>query len=879
MTETDPIQAEDIQNPDSTPAVEAQNPDSTPADALQVQPEPETGLPDPAVLYPKPKRRMPVWLIILLAVLLLLGAGYGTLRLVEKVAIDQAVAALEVQDYTTAEQAAGRALSLPLKAMPQQAYLLRAQAVFGQGRLDETLDGLLVAVQAYPDEAGLQNMLAEVYLAKGELDKAYETGELARAIDDSLALPYALEALKAYNEYRWGDVLPAANSAIKRGDTSGLALRLRGALALWNEDFTAARADLEQAAGLAPDDIEIHALLVYFFTELSMDEEANEALENVKAISTDSAVSLWAQGLVAFESHLHEEAMDLAEQALALEKRPEFYLLGVDSNPFESPEARKQKKDYLAEAVALNPDFFQALIRQTKQQMDDYELDDFESAVQRLELLAPNSYSIPLLRCLHAVDEYYLDDAKKFCDLAVERAPEVAAVHAYAGFVHLVLNEFDPAWEDINRALDMKPDSITALSTAYLAASMHNETKKAMEYADQLIEINEVITSGHALKAKAYNADKEYKLALSELEKAAKIDPYDPEVVQTRIFYSMDSEDNLTALNEANDLVKRNPNDPNAYILRGWVYLADEKLDQAKKDANTALSLSKRLPNAYELLATIYSIQDDHSATIMYAEKSLDIYPYQAQPHMLIAKANCGLSNYEKCVDYSEKAAELAPWDDSIQLALANTYYRNGQIEEAVAVLEKLMEKKDDLDLDALDTTETLLDFLKTVAPLVNGERTQVDTKNKFSITYPNTWIPVRPETADNYEASLKWMISYRDYTDYVNLQLIVLDTSDIGQYPASLWASLFRSEFAKSSKFQFFGTETFYADGITGTAEEYQVMQFIDDDISIPVRLKLYFFVKGDKLYIFQLRADLLSYDEHVAKVDEIVKTFSVPK
>lgn len=851
---------------------------------------PDSGLPDPNELYSHSKRRsLPAWLLAvlltLLGVLVLLGAGFGGLRLLENSALNQASVALTGQDYSAAETAATRALALPLKslqAQPMRAYLLRGQALLHQGRLDEALQDLMMASRSYPQDAGLQNSLAQIYLNQGDLEKAAAAGAIARQADDSLALPYALDALKAYKANAWGEALSAAEAALQRGDESGLARRIRAALELWTQDFEAARADLDAAVEQVPEDVEILALRVYLYTEANQNEDAAAALAALQTISTDSAVSLWAQGLVAYSQYRYAEAQSLASQALAQEERPEFYLLRILSNVSQSPEAEKQGLEDIAQALKLNADFFPVLFLQAKDQIEQYQLTDFEPVVQRLEQLAPKTYLTQLLRCEHEIMYYYLDEALTYCKLAVERAPQIASTHAMLSGLHSIRNEYDAAWSEIESALALSPEGPYSLRIAIGLARKLDEGEKAMGYADELLKTQDGVAWAHGVRAQLYFDDKEYRLANTELEKAIQLDPYDRDAIDARIMISLNNDDTLTALNDANDRIKRNPKDPQNYVSRGWVYFYDEKLDKAKQDANMAISLNKRSADAYVLLASIYDAQEDNSTTILYADKAIELYPYAPHPYQLMSSAYCKMWSPEKCISNSEKAAELAPWDESIQAMLATTYSNTGKIEESLGVLEKLVEKRDELDVDTLDKVESLYSFVKTVAPIVDGQRTQVDTKHKFSVTYPTSWIPQPPENNPFNDGSLYWQINAGGFSssDYAQIYLYVYDYDGANRYPAAAWAYAFRQDYVDFTRFQFFTSKTFRAAGITGTAEEFQFEDSYgeNDKFTLQFRLKNYVFIQGDTVYLFQYLADPESYDTYLAEADQIVLSFVIP-
>ncbi len=837
--------------------------------------------PEPVVTLPAAARkRLPVWLIVLLAALVLAGGGFGVLRLLERSALDQAAARLDGGDFSAAEQAASRALALPFKTLqaePSRAYLLRGQALFHQGQLDAALADLLAAEQTYPQDVALQSALAQIYLAKGELEQAYAAGALVKAADDGLALPYALDALKAYQAYQWDDALSAANTALERGDDSGLALRIRGALALWREEFDAAAAALEQAATLAPQDIEAHALRVYLYSELSRPAEANAALEQVTALSTDSAVSLWAQGLVKWLHDDNQAALDLARRALALEERPEFYLLSAVANELDSIEARQRVEDDLEQSLALMPDFYPALVTQTRFRLIEYQLEDFEAVRLKLKELAPSAYSTPSLRCLYHMRLYNFFAAEPFCKEMLELAPNIPVAHSQMAILHLARYEFDEAWQEIDTALKLNPDNAATLLVAYYGADARDDDEKAMQYLEQALKIDPDSADILAYKAVLLQETGENDEAGKVLNRAFEIDPNSIGALQARIQISLANEDTLTALNDANQLIKLQPKNPNHYLSRAWVYLSSGNFNKARQDANTALGMEERLPDGRAMLAAIYDQEGKMASAIMNAEKSLDILPYQTQAYLVMMSAQAKLKRMDESIAAIEKASALEPWNDDVQLALASAYLQAGKFEQAVPVLEAQLEQNDDLSLDALELVEAMLAFAKSIAPVENGMRTQVDDASQFSITTPADWIPLNPATAEAGSETLQWAATKAGREDLAEIKLYVIESEGLSKGSPSLFANAFRQQLAQDPSFQLFGTQSFRAGSLLGATNDYQLEQQFEDGSVLTFRSKTYFFLKGDRLYVIELTATPYSFERLIGEVDQIISTFRI--
>ncbi|MBU4604351.1 MAG: tetratricopeptide repeat protein, partial [Proteobacteria bacterium] len=148
--------------------------------------------------------------------------------------------------------------------------------------------------------------------------------------------------------------------------------------------------------------------------------------------------------------------------------------------------------------------------------------------------------------------------------------------------------------EYLTRALKIAPNNPTALVARGDVYEMMGKTQQAMEDYRQSLALNRDFVP--ALNNLSYllsqeGGDKNLNEALPLVQRAKRLSPSDPRVLDTLGWVLSQRGAHSSALAELEDAKKLTPSNPTIYYHLGATYVAMNKLDEAQKDLKKALSL------------------------------------------------------------------------------------------------------------------------------------------------------------------------------------------------------------------------------------------------------------------------------------------------
>lgn len=173
--------------------------------------------------------------------------------------------------------------------------------------------------------------------------------------------------------------------------------------------------------------------------------------------------------------------------------------------------------------------------------------------------------------------DQFLDDQKK----ALEIDPQLAvAYQRRAGTVMLNKGDANAALNDLNRAIELKPDFVEALCDRAYFYMLHGDNGRAIADLNAAIRLNPASVTAH--------------------------------VQRGRVFVSMKSVDK--ALQSFNEAIRLKADCADAYYYRGLAYQAKRDAESALTDFTKAIELEPKLDLAYRARADIYKKQGKSSA-------------------------------------------------------------------------------------------------------------------------------------------------------------------------------------------------------------------------------------------------------------------------
>jgi len=150
-------------------------------------------------------------------------------------------------------------------------------------------------------------------------------------------------------------------------------------------------------------------------------------------------------------------------------------------------------------------------------------------AIDQLREIDPDSFQLHrLMGAIYADDERYAEAVKEY-QAALAKHPDDASLHYAMGVAYWAENQLDPAQQEFTDALQQDPtNSLIKLYLGDIAMKEHR-FDDALPYL-QAAEAGEVmIGQVHLLLGKCYRAAKDPARAKTEFERAAQVDPSDPQ--------------------------------------------------------------------------------------------------------------------------------------------------------------------------------------------------------------------------------------------------------------------------------------------------------------------------------------------------------------
>ncbi|MEW5871605.1 MAG: tetratricopeptide repeat protein [Chloroflexota bacterium] len=853
---------------------------------------------------PQARKSKRVWLYALVVLIILAVAGAGGffgIRWAENRSYLDCRTALDAGDLAAAEAACTKALNTKpasWQVHSVQAQALRCSAFYQQDKYTQAINDCDAALaggadnaaqlhvilgDSYRQQADWANALsayqaatqadpalaeahiksAEIYLAQGDRGKALQEAVKGRDLDDRFGLPYALEAVEAYQASKYERAMRAAQSAIERDQGLAMAYQVRGSLYAWRMQWEEATADLNTASELAGDTPETLAMQVYIALQNGDTDTAEAKGESLKQLAPDSAANLWAQAMLAANRRDYVEGLRWINQAIELQdERPEFYVCRA-----QNYETTAQQKNALAdydEALRLNKDFIPAIAGRLWLQHQRFEGNKLETEAERLIQLAPEANQGYTILSSIRLRAHQFDKALEACQKAIDLQPEHSAGYLACGNVYLAQYEFEPARAAFESAQQHGPEVLEALAGQAKVLTAQRDFQKAIQILDQALAIDARSMPLLAQKAEVYLQMGDYVKANDVLQEATQIDAEHQAtlIVQARLYLAQNK---IGQANKAiNQAIGIYPGNPVPYLVRARVYLLKDDPDNARQEADEATQYDPQMTEIQVILALVDLAEEEWSSALENAETAIELDAHSAEAFWARGQAYYGKALYGEAVTDLEQALKLNPDLEKAYYDLAWAHRRQGDVEAAIQDLENLLNTVKDASLKK-DAQEDL-EWLKDIPPLVDGLRTIRDTTNGYAMSYPLPWLQesaLMPNDAT--------YLTLTEPEGLANFMIMMTEVSSTPQVQAMI--ILFELILDKAG-FDQLSKEDFQAGKVKGYATMYQY-ESNEDNKKIVLKSKVYWLWTGHQLATLQYTAPVEIFDNYLAQADLIAASF----
>jgi tetratricopeptide (TPR) repeat protein len=837
---------------------------------------------DTPVTTPAPRKKAPGWrtpliivAVILVVLLLAAGGGFAYLRSTETRLLADAQSALTAGNWSAVEPICKELNGLPASLLvdPNRCLPLRGEAYYQLGRLDEALADLQATQPQYPGQAQRYLRITQIYLQQNKPDLALASAVEAQKRDDTLALPYTLQAVDAYRRNQVKDAEQAAQAALKRDPKQAAALRVLGSIQAWRGETKAAFESLNQAITLDPKDF--GALAERAMLNLHMDRyDAFRAdSELVIAQSTTSPASLVLQALQADLDYDPLTAFDLINDAIRLDdSRPEYYYLRAGLYPTTQKESKSEIAD-LDKALQLYPDFFLAQGTRADYLFSLYESIDLKTEAERLMQAAPESGMGQQMMARYFSRQRNWTSALEWADKYIEILPDVTSPYFLRGGIQLSMDQNELAQADFEKGLKINPKSLTAHSGLVHVYLNQKKNDEALKLTGEMLEIAPELSYVYFEQATVLISQKKFEKARQALAVALEIDPLNIDALLNRAYLSIDAKDYPAATQDAASLAEINPKAPEAFVLRADIYRAQEDSQRALEELNRAIEINPYIPYPRQVAAYVSFDLKDYKQALTFSEAALRLDPKNWDLQQLVVQIYLRQKEYDQAIAAAQKTLKLKPDMGSMYLLQVDAQVAKDDYGAATQALKDSLPYLDQFNIDQVQRVEEDLAFYAVIPPLVDGKRTINDTKNGYTLSYSPTWdLGSKPGTGDGIVLLLKARASTEEKPVLITVIFESVPAIYANRVTVQMVGDILRQDliplgFKFTPRKEFKGAEL-------GLTDDFEVK-----NSKTTSRGRMYYFYTPGRLIAIQLTVPEELFDQYQAEVEEIAKTFKFIK
>jgi tetratricopeptide (TPR) repeat protein len=685
-------------------------------------------------------------LLVALAVLLMAGCGGAESRKAKY--LERSKNYLEQQNYDKAAVELKNVLQIDPKYA--EAYYLLGQIEEGKGSWQKAFGGYLKAVELDSDHFSAQASLGRFYLLSGDIAKAEEIEQkiLAKSPDHAegrtlkaailVAKKDVLNAIKLLREVVAAD--PTHVSTIvfladiylrqKQPEKAQELLektvvdnpkngRLRielSKLYFQLKDNVKAEEQLKALVELDSKNLPYQASLVAFYIQTrQLDKAENLIKELIKADPKEAQ-----RHLLLTEFLVRERSTEQAEKQLlsSIDEYPKMYelrfALASLYGQVNKPDLSEQQYRKIIDGAGTEPVGLRArtmlaglLLNQGKS------VDEYERIIEEVLKINPRDNDALLLRGKILLGNGKPQDAVVAFRSILKDAPRSVEVLTLLGSAHLLSGEKELAKENLLKAVELDPkDSNAQLMLARFYARTGN-------YKDALRKIDEILETS----------------------------PKNIDALETRIEIFNAKQDQKGLQASILKLKENYPEDARGYYLLGQFYLAQKKFDAAIHEYNTALKksktnplqplvgivkahvgqgkpelaisrlagLTKETPNhpyAHELLAQLYFSRKQYPEAEKESREAIKANPGWNVPYMSLANLYSSRNDLLAAEETIQQGLRAIPEDAELLFYAAQFYEKTRNLENAVAMYERILQKYRNSDIAANNLASLLTDQL-----------------------------------------------------------------------------------------------------------------------------------------------------------------------
>lgn len=375
-----------------------------------------------------------------------------------------------------------------------------SRCLLGMGRLPEAVERLSQAAEWHPEHAEIWTALGEVFLRKGEYEKADEAFRKAGSLapeDEDAAIGYA-EVLRATGRY------PEARESLERAlnaspDSAELRVSLGDLLAYVGEDGFA-RQQFEEALEASPG----YPRAILGLGRILLESGEREAGEH----QLHRLYDFW-------DAHVAD--VDAVETG-------DMIAVAVGCSLTDNPQ---DAVTVLERVLKKDSSDTEALLWEARLFLERHQPGDARRELSKLLSINPHhAEGHAELAAIYSANGEY-DLAAESCEKALETNPKLVRALDVLSSIQLLDFQYESAEETARKALDVNPRSQASLS--HLASCFYQQRKKEAyeEIREKVFEINPTYSEFYSIVALGCEQKRRNEEAMELLKEAIALRPDD----------------------------------------------------------------------------------------------------------------------------------------------------------------------------------------------------------------------------------------------------------------------------------------------------------------------------------------------------------------
>jgi tetratricopeptide (TPR) repeat protein len=595
---------------------------------------------------------------------------------------------------------------------------------------DGAVKTLEKAVSIDPNNFKVQLSLARLLTLKGKPDQAEQAYQKAISLDASSSVPY-VELSRIYaSKGQWEKAEAELKQMVEASGANSQNLGLLAAFYESNGRLEQAEKTYQDAANAAPNG-EVGPLmnLGSYYARRNSYEQALQAMNKAMSIKGDDLnipVSI-AQLHLDFNKISEAEAtldkvlekdkghvngnflkarIDLAKRDfpkalerldLVLKERPRsdlaHYFRALALLGKGEPKLAQQD---LQRAVEMNPNFLDARIMLAEFYLRERNKELAAQQIAAVSKQAPENVRVLTLQANLKILQGEPKAAEALFEKVVGKTPNEASAHLRLGLVYNLTGQAEKAMKSFRKSLELNPMQSEALGlivNSYIRDKKPDEALKVCEEHRKKIGESPANTALiEFLEGSVYVAKKDFKSAQERFEKAIEAEPnlLSAYAALAGIYVSQNRLDDAIKQYEA--VIQKNPKFVAGYMTLGVIYEQKGNGDKAETYYRKVLELNKDFaPAANNLAWNLAERGKNIDEALGFAQVAKEKMPKSAAVMDTLGWLYYLKGSYLNAVAELQESVALEPDNPVITYHLGMAYFKNAQMNEAKASLEKAL--------------------------------------------------------------------------------------------------------------------------------------------------------------------------------------------